>query len=243
MRAERGGEHAAQFGPAGDVVLVRQGGGVQPEPGQHGGVELRLDGADGDVATVGALVGVVVGRAAVEHVGAALVGPHPGSAHLPHHLDQHAGAVDHRRIDDLSLAGSLPLPQRRQDADQQEHRAATEVTDQVQRRDRPLVHPADGVQDAVEGDVVDVVAGLLAARAGLAPPGHPAVDQSLVDLCAVIGTQAEPLGDAGPEALDQHVGLGDELEHRVAAFGGLEVGGDDAPVAAHGVFHHAAGTV
>ena len=71
------------------------------------------------------------------------------------------------------------------------------------------------------------MAGLLAARAGLAPAGHPGVDQPLVDLGALLGAQAEPLGDAGTVALDQHVGLRDELEHRLAARVGLEVGGDD----------------
>ena len=104
---------------------------------------------------------------------------------------------------------------------------------------------ADGVQQAVEGDVVDVVAGLLAARTGLAPAGHAGVDQPLVDLGAVLGPEAEPLGDARPIALDQHVGLGDQREHQFAALVGLQVGRDRAPVAVHGLmaaFRHSAGS-
>ena len=85
---------------------------------------------------------------------------HMPVARMPHIIWISAmRAVDHGRVDDLALTGDLPLPQRGQDADDQEHRAAAEVADQVQRRHRPLVLPADGVQDAVQRDVVDVVAG------------------------------------------------------------------------------------
>ena len=77
--------------------------------------------------------------------------------------------------------------------------------------------------------------GLLAARAGLTPAGHPGVDQPLVHLGAVFRAQAQTLGDARSETLDQHVGLGDEFEDKLAALLGLEVGDDEAPVAQHGV--------
>src|SRR6185369_1501844 len=90
---------------------------------------------------------------------------------------------------------------------------------------------ADRVQHAVERDVVDVVAGLLTAWAGLTPAGHAPVDQFVVDLRAVLRAEPEPLGDAGPEAFDQHVGLGHQLQHELATFVALEVGGDRAPVA------------
>ncbi len=68
-------EGLTQLRPAGPVVLRRQSGRVQAEPVEQRGVELRLDGADGHVPTVGRLVHVVVRRAGVEHVGAALVAP------------------------------------------------------------------------------------------------------------------------------------------------------------------------
>ena len=239
VTGERSRQRGPQFGPAGLVVLRRQVGGIQTQSGQHGRVELWLDGADRDVAAVGAFVGVVVGRAAVEHVGATFVGPQAGGAHLPHHLDQNAGTVDHCGVHDLPPAGTLPFPERREYADQQEHRAAAEVTGQVQRRHRPLVGPADGVQDPVQRDVVDVVTRLLAARAGLSPAGHPGVDQPVVDLGAVLGAQTQPLGDAGPVALDQHVGFGDQLEDEFAPLVGLQIGGHNASVATHGIPDHA----
>ena len=75
------------------------------------------------------------------------------------------------------------------------------------------------------------MAGLLAARAGLAPAGHARVDQSLVHLGAVLRAEAKPLGDTGAEAFDEHVGLGDQPQHQLAAFFTLEVGRNRAPVA------------
>src|SRR6202008_722452 len=89
---------------------------------------------------------------------------------------------------------------------------------------------ADGVQYTVERDVVDVVAGLLAARTVLAPAGHAGVDQPLVHLGAVLRTEAEPLGDSRAEALDEHVGLGDQPQHQVAVLVALQVRRDRSPV-------------
>ena len=75
------------------------------------------------------------------------------------------------------------------------------------------------------------MAGLLAARTGLAPAGHPGVDQALIDLRAVLRAEAKPFGDAGAEALDEHVGLGDQPQHEVAIFFALEVRRHRAAVA------------
>ena len=84
---------------------------------------------------------------------------------------------------------------------------------------------------AGERDVVDVVAGGLRHRTVLAPAGHAAVDELRVAGEARVGAEAEPLGDAGPEALDQRVGLLDEREHRLDAVGLLQVDADRAPAA------------
>ena len=79
------------------------------------------------------------------------------------------------------------------------------------------------------------MAGLLAARTRLPPAGHPRVHQPLVDLRAVLRAQAKPLGDTGPVALDQHVGLGDQREHLFTALVGFQVGRHRTPVAVHGL--------
>src|SRR5207237_5756217 len=160
----------------------------------------------------------------------AVLPPHHPSADATHRRRQHARAVDHGRIDDLAMSGALALPQRRQDADDEKHLATEEAAYEIQWRDGTFACAADRVQHAVERDVIDVVAGLLAARTSLAPAGHPGVDQLFVDLGAVLRPQSEALGDAGTEALDQHVGLGNEPQYQFAVFFALEVGRDGAPV-------------
>ena len=86
----------------------------------------------------------------------------------------------------IAASTTCPLPERADlherggDAEGEQHPAAAEVADQVQRRDRPLPRPPDGPQGAPDGDVVDVVPGRTGPRAVLAPAGHPAVDEARV---------------------------------------------------------------
>ena len=117
----------------------------------------------------------------------------------------------------------LRLEERGEDADDEVRRPAAEVADEVAREVRPAGVLAEAVEDAGDRDVVHVVAGGLGQRAVLAPAGHPAVDQPRVAGQALVGADAEPLGDAGAHALDEHVGLRDELHERREGVGVLEV--------------------
>ena len=92
------------------------------------------------------------------------------------------------------------------------------------------------------------MSGSLGTRPGLAPPGHPCVDQAFVVLRAVLGPEPETLGDPGTEALDQHVRLGDQRQHAVTVIRILEVGRNRATaahqiVATGGGIGHLAGTL
>ena len=78
---------------------------------------------------------------------------------------------------------------------------------------------------AGERDVVDVVAGRVRERTVLTPTGHPPVDQARVVLEARIGTDPEPLGDTGPERIDERVRALDHLQHARDALGVLQVDG------------------
>ena len=49
-------------------------------------------------------------------------------------------------------------------------------------------------------------------RPALPPAGHPAIDETWVAGEAVIGAEAEPLGNARTESLDQRVGMLDESQ-------------------------------
>ena len=69
------------------------------------------------------------------------------------------GAVDHRRVDHLADAGALAFEQRGDDAVREQHAAAGEVADDVERRGRRLARAAERLERAGDRDVVDVVAG------------------------------------------------------------------------------------
>ena len=232
---ERVGEDLLQLRPAGDVALSGQVGVVEFEAFEEFGVELRLDGADGHVLAVGGLVDVVVGGAGVEEVHSAHIRPHAGGPEGPHHLPQQRGAVDHRGVDDLPAPGHLTFQERREYTDDQEHRSAAEVAEQVEWRHRTLTGAADGVQQTGEGDIIDVVSGAVGARAVLAPAGHAPVHQSGIDLGEVVGPETETFHHSRAETLDEYVSLGDEPEHRLAVGGILEIGLDDLPAAQQGV--------
>ena len=96
--------------------------------------------------------------------------------------------------------GPAGLEQPAHHAEGQQHAAAAEVAHQVERRHR-RARPARPIIARVprQGDVVDVVAGRWGVGPVLAPAGHAPVDQLGVAGQALVGPDAEPLGDAGPE--------------------------------------------
>ena len=134
----------------------------------------------------------------------------------------------------IATSITWPLPDARAsrmphtDAERHEHAAAAEVADEVDRRRGLAAVAAEVRERAGERDVVDVVARGLRHRAVLAPAGHAPVHELRVAREAHVGTEAEPLGHAGPEALEQRVGLLDEPQHELDAFGVLQVDADRA---------------
>ena len=171
----------------------------------------------------------------IEQIGAALVIP---DSHRPKAVEeghQRRSTVDHRGIDDLALTRGSGFEERAHHAEGEVHATTAEVADEVERRNRGFTLPTHRFEGAGEGDVVDVVAGGLRIRALLAPTGHSAVDEAGVAGEAVVGADTEPLGDPGPEALDQAVGGLDEPHHRLEALGRLHVDTDRATAAQHDV--------
>ena len=224
LRLEDGGEALLHRRPVLPRLLLRQrlvtG---QPEAVEQGGVELLLDAAGRHPLPVRRLVDLVEGRARVEHVGPALLVPHAAEVEGVDHRHQGRRAVDHGGVDHLALAGAGGLEQRGHHAEGQQHAAATEVAHEVQRRHGGRIGPAQRPQRAADGDVVDVVPGPGRHRSVLAPPRHAPVDQPRVAAEAGVGPDAEPLGHAGPETLDQPVGLLDQPEHELDGVGVLQV--------------------
>lgn len=106
----------------------------------------------------------------------------------------------------------------RKDAEGEQHRAAAEIADQVERRRRRLAGSADRRQRAGQRDIVDVVSRRPGQRPGLAPAGDPAEYQRGIAFEDHLGPQAQPLHGAGPEALDQHIGMVEDVEAGCAVF-------------------------
>ena len=142
------------------------------------------------------------------------------------HEQRHA--VDHGGVDDLSFPGLAGRQHGRHHAEGQQHPAPAEVGHQVERRGRRLAGAADVGEGARHRRVGDVVAGLGRVRPLLPPPGHAAVDEARVAVEARRRPDAQPFGHAGPEPLDQHVGLGREAQHDLDPVGVLEVDRDRA---------------
>lgn len=202
----------------GRLVILGQSG----QPHQFG-EELRLQRADRQELAVGAGIGAIEGRAAVEQIGLARLAPLAAGDPGMDQRHQGRGAVDHRRIDHLPLAGGLPFEQRGHDAEQQEHGAAGIVGADVQRRCRHVIGAAGGVQKAGEAEVVDIMPRHLGHRPILPPAGHAGEDQPRVAALADVRAQPHPLHHAGAEPFDQHVGTGDQRQCRLDSFGRLQV--------------------
>ena len=89
-------------------------------------------------------------------------------------------------------------------------RAAADVGDQRRRHDRPVGRPGVERQQPGAADVVEIVAGLVGARTGLAVAGDRAIDQPRIDRPHRLVAEPEPRHDARAELLDQHVGAFDQ---------------------------------
>ena len=105
------GEHRAQFGPAGDVVLTGQVSGVRgrasPAARRRTAARSRRPRRSGRRRTrrcrsTGAPVSSMLVPRTSLHM--------PHVAEGPHHGGQHAGAVDHCGVHHLALAGASPAP-------------------------------------------------------------------------------------------------------------------------------------
>src|SRR5690606_36836657 len=99
---------------------------------------------------------------------------------------------------------------------------SSEVADEVARGVGMALRPYRR-EHSGDGDVVDVVAGPVGQRALLAPTRHPPVDEAGVGGEALVGADAEPLGDTRPEASDEHVTAGDQPEDGGDPFRSLQV--------------------
>ena len=135
-------------------------------------------------------------------------------------------------VDDLPAAGGLGMAQRHEHADGAEqagdvvaqrhgarqHRCFTRVAGQV-------VEPREGLRDVRKAMPP-------AVRAGLAVAGHAQHHQLGVGLAQCVPRQAPALHRAGAEVLDQHIGLGDELQEQLHALGLQQVDRHRALVAA-----------
>ena len=119
---------------------------------------------------------------------------------------EHCGTVDHGRVDDLALAAALRFEEGTHHAVGEEHAAAAEVADHVERRYRRLAGPAEVREGAGERDVVDVVAGGLGVRAFLPPAGHAPEHELRVAGEALVGADAEPFHHARAEPFDERIG-------------------------------------
>ena len=194
--------------------------------------ELRLQRTDRDVAAVRTLVAAVVRRAAVEQVGPAPVRPAAGGEERARHRGEIGGALGHRGVDDLTLPARAGMGERGEQARHEEHRAAAEVGDVVDRRDGRPVRGADAVQHAADREVGDVVPGGRGERAVLAPTGHPPVDQPRIAGVHVRRPDAEPFRDTWPEAFDEQVGGVAQPQHDLGAAGPPHVHRDRAPAPA-----------
>ncbi|MNS96808.1 hypothetical protein D3C72_1311230 [compost metagenome] len=199
----------------------------QPQRLYQQGVELRLDGAHGDELAIRAAIGGVEVRAVVEvaptlAVDIALgLGPQQQLQHVRRAIDD--GGIDHR--------ADARAP-RAQDAGQQAHGEVQGPAAHVpghgesgrgRRVGRPVV-----IERAGQRGVVVVMAGHLRHRPGLAPAGHPAIDQPGIARHAHLRPEPQPLHDAGPHAFDQRVGVRNQVEHEITPRRRLQIGHDRA---------------
>ena len=197
-----------------------------------------LDGRHRQVPAVGAGVHAVAGVPAGQDVvagaglrsrGQMLVGVQR------HHPER---SVGHRHVEILAVAGALTAQQGGHDGQRGVHAARGDVGHRGAGQGGSTAGvSAAAMHIARHGQIVEVVARPVPARAGLAVAAGGAVDDAPVDGPQRLVVDAETVDHAGPEALHHHVGPAGQVEEGAPPAVGLQVepGPPHTPVAAVGV--------
>ena len=138
-------------------------------------------------------------------------------------------ALQHRGLHARTAVGPAAHVQRGEDALQRCVQRA--VAGARHRREAGALAVGDAAELAhAAGLRVDdaLVALEVRERAARAEAGHGAVDEPRIALAQCLVTEAQPIHHARAEALDEHVGAGDQLTHALEARLGLEVDLDAA---------------
>ena len=118
----------------------------------------------------------------------------------------------------------LALAQRQQDVHHRRIGGAGDVGGERRRHHAMPRLPGRQRQQAGVADVVEVVAGAVAARAGLAVAGDGAIDDARIGGAEGRVSEPEPVHDAGAELLHHHVGGLGERKDAVAHLRVFQVG-------------------
>ncbi len=132
-RGEQALEARLQRRPAVPVVLVHLRR-IDPQSGQQGGEEPRLQRRHRDETAVGAGIAAIEGGAAIKQVTLPRRRPQAARRERVEQGRQHADPVGHGRIDDPALARAAGPDHGRQHAADQQHGPSAVVGDKVERR-------------------------------------------------------------------------------------------------------------
>jgi hypothetical protein len=162
----------------------------------------------------------------IEEVRPPLLTPGPDRGHAVEHAHQRRRTIDHGSIDDLTFARRRALDECRGDAKREKHAASAKVAHQIQRWRRLFTLATNRLERASQRDVIDVVTRGVGHRPFLAPTRHASVDEPRIPFETNFGTEAEALHDTRPKSFDDHIGLLDESQHDLDAFGFLQIDSD-----------------
>ena len=143
-----------------------------------------------------------------------------------------------RRVDDRAFPGALALEQCGGDADRRPH-PGPHVDERRADAHAGTSRLAGHADQAARGLHEGVVPRLLAERTDVAVCADGAVDEPRIAGADRVRAEPDALGEAGPEALEEHVGPIREPEHCLAAALVREGDGERALPGVHGQEHRA----
>ena len=143
---------------------------------------------------------------------------------------QGKGRVQVRHVDELPTSGALPCQQGEENTRDAVQRSAGIIGDEVERNCWRPVGLADQVEYTGDGQEIDVVGRLVPVWTVLPITAERAVNEARADALQRLVVAAKARHNAGPEAFDQHVGVGRELVQQLLAVVLLQIDGDAALV-------------
>ena len=185
--------------------------------------ELRFQSTHREIAAIGAWVDLVARHASGQQVATTRRQRAVGGQGMQGEVLMCERGVGHGDIEMAPPSHAARFHKRREDSHRRGQRTSQQIGDLQVGEGGGSTGDADLIQDSGKCQVIQIMPGDVAVRAGLAPAGNAAIDNGRVARRDLGITDTQAINDAGAEALHHDLGIGSKAQEGLAPCRFLEI--------------------